>query len=76
MEGNLQNNTIPAKMLSAACCVGKHERHGYFLGSTFNSRQDRNKHKRKMLHSSILHDLKPQHWSLYPTGDPVLSLKC
>lgn len=32
MEVNLQNNIIPAKMLSAACWVGKHKhRRGIFL---------------------------------------------
>ena len=30
MEVNLQNNIIPAKMLSAACWVGKHEPQGAF----------------------------------------------
>lgn len=60
MKGNLQNNTIAAKMLSAACCVGKHEHHGYFPGSTFNCRQDRNKHKKEILHSSVPHHLEAQ----------------
>lgn len=76
MEGNLQNNIIPAKMLSAACCVGKHEHHGYFPWSTFNSRQARNKHKKKISHSSIDTNLDLNFWSLCPTRAIVPSLKC